>query len=121
MAGDYDWDRVERVVIRRTPDSAGDLVGAVDRLNRDKVALEQSMEAEEENIVNRLQVGWGAVCWVLGVCVCVCRIKHTPCSLKSSPKLHSHLTLSTPPPKNAHTCVCLRCPQHTLTPPLTRH
>ncbi|KIZ05702.1 coiled-coil domain containing 6-like protein [Monoraphidium neglectum] len=34
----------------------GDLVGAVDRLNRDKVALEQSMEAEEENIVNRLQV-----------------------------------------------------------------
>jgi hypothetical protein len=35
----------------------GDLVGAVDRLNRDKVALEQSMEAEEENIVNRLQVG----------------------------------------------------------------
>jgi len=36
-------------------------VGAVDRLNKDKVALEQSMEAEEENIVNRLQVGGGAL------------------------------------------------------------
>ena len=33
-------------------------MGAVDRLNRDKIALEQSMEAEEENIVNRLQVRW---------------------------------------------------------------
>jgi coiled-coil domain-containing protein 6 len=32
-----------------------DLAGAVDKLNRDKVALENQMEMEEEGIVNRLQ------------------------------------------------------------------
>jgi coiled-coil domain-containing protein 6 len=31
-----------------------DLAGSVDRMNRDKVALEQAMEMEEEGIVNRL-------------------------------------------------------------------
>lgn len=33
----------------------GELQQAVDRLNRDKVKLEQEMEMEEESIVNRLQ------------------------------------------------------------------
>uniref|UniRef100_A0A7S3QM22 Uncharacterized protein n=1 Tax=Dunaliella tertiolecta TaxID=3047 RepID=A0A7S3QM22_DUNTE len=33
----------------------GDLAQAVDKLNREKVKLEQEMEAEEESIVNRLQ------------------------------------------------------------------
>ncbi|KAF5839852.1 hypothetical protein DUNSADRAFT_18395 [Dunaliella salina] len=33
----------------------GDLANAVDKLNREKVKLEQEMEAEEESIVNRLQ------------------------------------------------------------------
>jgi coiled-coil domain-containing protein 6 len=32
----------------------GDLAAAVDKLNRDKVALEATLEAEEECLVNRL-------------------------------------------------------------------
>ncbi len=42
---------------RRAPRAAqvADLGAAVDRLNREKVKLEQQMEMEEEGIVNRLQ------------------------------------------------------------------
>eukprot|EP00877_Chromochloris_zofingiensis_P010030 jgi/Chrzof1/5280/Cz15g20160.t1 len=52
LGGEKDSLQRERSDLQR---QVGDLAAAVDKLNRDKVNLENQMEMEEENIVNRLQ------------------------------------------------------------------